>query len=83
MQHAKHSAEQMGIPMKLLAPNDARLRRRYQANFALIRPDQHVVWRGDEIPEDFSSVLPTVTGQHAAVAADANAELPVAAGAAR
>ncbi len=83
MQHAKHSAEEMGIPIKLLAPNDARLRRRYQANFALIRPDQHVVWRGDEIPEDFSSVLLTVTGQHAAVAADANAELPVAAGAAR
>ncbi len=61
---AESAAKELKIPLKTLAPNDARLRRRYQANFALIRPDQHVAWRGDELPQDFVSVLRTVTGQN-------------------
>ncbi len=60
---AETSARDLNVPLKTLAPNDARLRRRYQANFALIRPDQHVVWRGDELPQDFQSILRKVTGQ--------------------
>ena len=38
-----------GIPMVLCTPGDPRLRALYGARFALIRPDQHVAWRGDEI----------------------------------
>ena len=74
---AEGLAAEVNIPFKTLAPNDARLRRRYQANFALIRPDQHVVWRGDELPEDFASVLRHVTAQATtgAVSTAANPEL--------
>jgi hypothetical protein len=50
------------IPLKVLAPANARLRQRYEARFALIRPDQHVAWRGDAIPDDCDALLARVTG---------------------
>ena len=34
----------------------------YDAGMALIRPDQHVAWRGDRTPEDAAQVLRTVVG---------------------
>jgi Aromatic-ring hydroxylase, C-terminal len=34
----------------------------YEANFALIRPDQHVAWRGDRLPEDCDALWARVTG---------------------
>jgi hypothetical protein len=50
------------IPLKVLALANARLRQRYEARFALIRPDQHVAWRGDAIPDDCDALLARVTG---------------------
>jgi len=55
-------AERLGIPLKVLAPGDRRLRGRYGARFALIRPDQHVAWRGDALPGDAAALLARVTG---------------------
>ncbi len=55
-------AQAMQIPLKVLAPPDARLRSRYEACFVLIRPDQHVAWRGQTIPEDVAGLLRRVTG---------------------
>jgi 2-polyprenyl-6-methoxyphenol hydroxylase-like FAD-dependent oxidoreductase len=51
-----------GLPLKVLVPGDPRLRDRYEARLALIRPDQHVAWRGDRLPEDADSLLAYVTG---------------------
>jgi 2-polyprenyl-6-methoxyphenol hydroxylase-like FAD-dependent oxidoreductase len=51
-----------GIPLKVLAPADERLRGRYEARFALIRPDQHVAWRGDVLPAHVDALLARVTG---------------------
>ncbi len=51
-----------GIPLALLAPRDMRLLPRYAARFALIRPDQHVAWRGDAIPADARALLAQVSG---------------------
>ena len=59
---AAASAKTMGIPLTLIAPQDGRLSSRYQARYALIRPDQHVAWRGDSLPENFSKILRCVTG---------------------
>jgi 2-polyprenyl-6-methoxyphenol hydroxylase-like FAD-dependent oxidoreductase len=50
------------IPLKVLSPGDVRLRERYQAHFALIRPDQHVAWRGDVLPADLHNLINRVTG---------------------
>jgi hypothetical protein len=50
------------IPLKVLAPTNARLHQRYEARFALIRPDQHVAWRGNDMPADCEALLARVTG---------------------
>lgn len=55
-------AEHLGIPLTVLAPGDRRLPARYAARFALIRPDQHVAWRGDALPADAAALLARVTG---------------------
>ncbi|MBS7707762.1 FAD-dependent oxidoreductase [Chelatococcus asaccharovorans] len=55
-------AASLRIPLTVVAPEDRRLPARYGARFALIRPDQHVAWRGDILPEDATSMLARVTG---------------------
>jgi hypothetical protein len=34
----------------------------YQRGLALVRPDQHVAWRGDALPDDCDALTATVTG---------------------
>jgi hypothetical protein len=34
----------------------------YQRGLALVRPDQHVAWRGDAVPDDCDSLVAKVTG---------------------
>jgi 2-polyprenyl-6-methoxyphenol hydroxylase-like FAD-dependent oxidoreductase len=50
------------VPVKTLSLADARLRERYGARLALIRPDQHVAWRGDELPASCDALIAQVTG---------------------
>ncbi len=56
------AAGRLGIPLAALAPADRRLHKLYQARFALIRPDQHVAWRGDALPANPTELLLHVTG---------------------
>ena len=56
------AAAQRNVPVKVLALSDQRLRRRYGARFALIRPDQHVGWRGDSVPADSAGLIARLTG---------------------
>ena len=51
-----------GIPLTVVAPHDVRLKRRYEACYALIRPDQHVAWRGNALPANADALLAHVTG---------------------
>ena len=48
--------------VKVLSPCDDRLLGRYEARFALIRPDQHVAWRGDRLPADIANLIDCLTG---------------------
>ncbi len=56
------AADQLAIPLKLLDPKDVRLFSRYHASLILIRPDQHVAWRGNALPSDVHKLLARVTG---------------------
>jgi hypothetical protein len=56
------AAAVLGIPLKLLRLTDPRLPALYEAPLALIRPDQHVAWRGGSQPFDAKSILLAVTG---------------------
>lgn len=56
------AAAERGMPLTLLVPKDDRLRARYEARLALIRPDQHVAWRGDKLPADVDGLLAHIAG---------------------
>ena len=55
------AASATSLPLTVLAPGDTRLRSRYGARFALIRPDQVVAWRGDALSADCEGLLAHVT----------------------
>ena len=63
-----NAAKALGVPLKILCVTEPGLRDLYQADMTLIRPDQHVAWRGGAQGLDAVRVLSTVTGR--AVAAD-------------
>ena len=56
------AAREAGLPLDVVAPADMRLRARYAARFALIRPDQIVAWRGDALPADCRRLVAQVSG---------------------
>ena len=48
----ERTAREMGIPLKVLKlPEAPALRDLYEADLALIRPDQYVAWRGHDALE--------------------------------
>jgi hypothetical protein len=49
--------------LTIVTPADSTLRPLYAATFALIRPDQHVCWRGDVIPNEAEGLLLAVCGR--------------------
>lgn len=46
-----NEASSAGIPLTVTTTTDPLIRALYQANYALIRPDQHVAWRGNTMPD--------------------------------
>ncbi len=59
-------AQALAIPLAELdlsrEPATSELRELYGADFALVRPDQHLAWRGDD-GADARAVLERVTGR--------------------
>lgn len=58
----ERAAQAAGVPLTVLAPDAPGLRTLYEARLALIRPDQHVAWRGDTLPLDCAALLDSVRG---------------------
>lgn len=44
---AADDAQAAGVPFHVLQPQEGGIQNLYQANMTLVRPDQHVAWRGD------------------------------------
>lgn len=61
------AARAAGLPLTVLAPQLHRLHALYGARLALIRPDQHVAWRGDALPDDPGALLDIVRGAAPAI----------------
>ena len=61
---AEAEARRAGVPLEVVRPREPGLRELYGAAMALIRPDQHVAWRGDTW---HAGVFARVTGQRAEV----------------
>jgi 2-polyprenyl-6-methoxyphenol hydroxylase-like FAD-dependent oxidoreductase len=56
------AAQRRGVPLKVLDVRDANARRIYERDFVLVRPDQHVAWRGNAMPDDALAVIDRVRG---------------------
>jgi 2-polyprenyl-6-methoxyphenol hydroxylase-like FAD-dependent oxidoreductase len=56
------AAAKCGLPLVVLDLRDARARRIYQRDLVLVRPDQHVAWRGNALPPDASVLIDRVRG---------------------
>ncbi|MFZ0903860.1 MAG: FAD-dependent monooxygenase [Mycobacterium sp.] len=56
------AAADRGMPLKVVDIRDAHARRLYERDLVLIRPDHHVAWRGDTIPDQPEIILDRVRG---------------------
>jgi hypothetical protein len=56
------AAEQRGAPLNIVTLDSPEVLQAYQARLVLIRPDGHVVWRGDQEPQDAGVVMDVIRG---------------------
>jgi 2-polyprenyl-6-methoxyphenol hydroxylase-like FAD-dependent oxidoreductase len=56
------AAAALKIPFAVFRPEGTALADLYRARYALIRPDQHVAWRGDLFPKDIKALLQQISG---------------------
>jgi hypothetical protein len=68
---AREAARALDIPLHVLAPAERSLADLYRARYTLIRPDQHVAWRGNHWPADGTQLLRQVAGRMSLVASPA------------
>lgn len=59
---ARELASEMKIPLTVLQPKEAAIPELYGARYVLIRPDQHVAWRGDDWSDDGAELFRRITG---------------------
>jgi 2-polyprenyl-6-methoxyphenol hydroxylase-like FAD-dependent oxidoreductase len=58
-------AARRSVPMTHLHVDDADVRACWERDLVLVRPDQHVAWRADRVPDDPETVVARVTGHSA------------------
>jgi len=56
------AAARRNIPLKVLDVPDGDARDLYQYDLALVRPDQHIAWRGNQIESDCNRLFAQVVG---------------------
>jgi hypothetical protein len=56
------AARSRHVPLKLVRDSYEADREAYAAKLVLVRPDQYVVWAGDDAPADVASIISTATG---------------------
>lgn len=68
IERARMSAGALGMPLAVVAPDEERIATLYGARYALIRPDQHVAWRGDTL-DRAEAIIARAVGRAAPVPA--------------
>src|SRR5579885_3206583 len=57
----ERAAKAAGVPLKVIRDTFAADREAYEARLILVRPDQYVVWSGDEPPADPAAIVKRVS----------------------
>ena len=60
---ARVQARKASVPLTVLQPHEAGIAELYPSRFTLVRPDQHVAWRGNAWPNTAFGILEKVTGR--------------------
>ncbi|WP_217575555.1 FAD-dependent monooxygenase [Streptomyces sp. GbtcB7] len=58
------AAAERGVPLDVVDVRDTRARALYERDLVVVRPDQHVAWRGDTPPGDPLHVIDRIRGAH-------------------
>ncbi|MSQ49851.1 MAG: monooxygenase [Betaproteobacteria bacterium] len=56
------AAQRRGVPLEVVDVADADARDLYGRDLVLIRPDQHICWRGDRLPADCAALIAKAVG---------------------
>ena len=56
------AARARGVPIEFVPLNEPNVAALYQRKFVLVRPDGHVAWRGDCVPDDALRLIDVVRG---------------------
>jgi 2-polyprenyl-6-methoxyphenol hydroxylase-like FAD-dependent oxidoreductase len=56
------AAAERGMPLKIVDIRDDHARSLYERDLVLIRPDHHVAWRGDTVPDEAGAILDHIRG---------------------
>jgi 2-polyprenyl-6-methoxyphenol hydroxylase-like FAD-dependent oxidoreductase len=56
------AARRRHVPLEIIDLDEPRARELYRARLVLVRPDQHVAWRADELPTDALALMDRVRG---------------------
>ena len=56
------AAAQRGVPMRAIAVDESAVVEVYARKLVLVRPDGHVAWRGDALPENPLALVDTIRG---------------------
>lgn len=59
----ENAAHALNIPLSVLRLGRPDLKSIYARNLLLVRPDQHIAWRGDRLPDDLHALLTRVVGR--------------------
>ncbi|MDB5729348.1 MAG: 2-polyprenyl-6-methoxyphenol hydroxylase, partial [Noviherbaspirillum sp.] len=65
--HYREAARRMGMPFETVRIDQPEIRALYEKRYVLVRPDGHVAWRGDALPQDPAAIVGKVTGHTSAV----------------
>jgi 2-polyprenyl-6-methoxyphenol hydroxylase-like FAD-dependent oxidoreductase len=63
VESARKAARALGMPLEVFEPRVPAIAELYRSRYALIRPDQHVAWRGDTWAPSPEQVFRKVCGQ--------------------
>ena len=56
------AASERGVPLEVVDLHHANAAAIYENPLVLVRPDGHVAWRGDSLPDDVGSLIDHVRG---------------------
>lgn len=57
------AAARLGVPLETVTVDRSDLRSIFKRSHLLVRPDHHIVWRGDTMPADPAAILELATGR--------------------